>query len=264
MTTNLPILIAITFLRRIESGVSKPLLLNCYNENLVSEYAVKLKTKVNDGIVSLCSELIASKLANILDIDTPEIAVVNLSEEFANSVEDSDVKNEILSNLGLNFGSKIITGNTTWIQGQTITNNILKPAFEIFAYDALIQNPDRTLQKPNFLIYKDSICIIDHEKGFSFVRDLFNRYSPWEVSKLSFLRSHIFYPELKRNKSNLAEYFDSLENKIKRIKEEEIDELFFDIPDEWNNEHLDKIKNHLTEVIKNSDKFIYELKILLA
>ena len=259
---NIPLLNAISYLGIIESGVSRPIKCLCKNEELQSEYAVKLKTKVNDGILSLCSEVIATKLANALNIDTPDIAIINLSEEFANLVEELEISREILANVGINFGSKLISGNTTWIRGQSITRSILQPAFETLMFDAMIQNPDRTLVKPNFLINKNRIYLIDHEKGFSFVRDLFHKHSPWEVSKLSFLKNHIFYPELKKN--NIAEYFDIMEDKLKVITEKEIENIFLNIPEEWNNDHLIKIKNHLLEIFTNSNKFIQELKILLA
>jgi len=264
LNTNIPTVKAITFSGIIESGVSRPLILTCSGENILGEYVVKLKTKADNGILGLSFEVIATRLTQKLEIDTPDIAFVELTEEFANSIKDISIKNEITNNLGLNFGSKFNIGYTTWLRGQSISNNLMLPALNTFMFDAMIQNPDRTYDKPNILIHKDSIILIDHEKGFSFVRALFDKVEPWEVSKLSFLRKHIFYIGLKSKSDDLIQYFDSMEKNIEKLTEDDIDELFVDIPDEWTNDYQPDIKDHLIKIIHNSEKFIYELKILLA
>ena len=264
LNTDIPQIKANAFLGRIDSGVSKPLKLKCNNSDIDIEYDVKLKTKADNGILGLSFEVIGTRLAQKLEIETPDIAFVELTEEFANSIEDIVIKNEIINNLGLNFGSKFNTGSTTWLKGQSITNNIKQAALNTFIFDAMIQNPDRTYIKPNILIHKDKIILIDHEKGFSFVRALFNKLEPWKVSKLSFLRKHIFYSGLKSKSEDLIEYLDSMEKRLEALTENDIDELFLEIPEEWGNEYQTDIKNHLMKIINNSDKFIYELKILLA
>lgn len=264
MNEYVSIIKANTYLRRIESGVSKPLILKCNNRGVECEYVVKLKTKSDNGILGLSFEIIATRLAQKLDIDTPDIAVVEITEEFANSIEKIDIKNEVINNLGLNFESKFNLGNTTWLRGQSITNNIKQPALNTFMFDAMIQNPDRTYDKPNILMRKDNIILIDHEKGFSFVRAILNKLEPWEVSKLSFLRDHIFYSGLKSKSEDLIVYFNSMEKRLDDIKDYEIDELFLEIPEEWGKDYQTDIKDHLMKIINNSDKFIHELKILLA
>ncbi len=73
-------------------------------------------------------------------------------------------------------------------------------ACEIFAFDALIQNPDRRMDKPNILWKGEELYIIDHEKGFSFVYALPASIKPWQVNEISFLEKPFVLSKLKRKR----------------------------------------------------------------
>ena len=47
------------------------------------------------------------------------------------------------ASLGLNFGSAIQTGVMTWPVDKWVPESMWPAAVDIFAFDALIQNPDR-------------------------------------------------------------------------------------------------------------------------
>lgn len=99
---------AVSYLGCFDTGVTKPIKASCVNDigEIEGEYAVKLRTKVNDAETSLFSELIASRIANKIGIQTPSIAFINITSDFAISVEDEIIKEDLLNNIGLHLGQK--------------------------------------------------------------------------------------------------------------------------------------------------------------
>ncbi len=82
------------------------------------------------------------------------------------------VGNRVAKSVGLNFGTKYLTGYRTWPRGQTIPHSLHAAALDLFAFDALIQNPDRGADRPNLLTGNDRILAIDHDSAFSFIHAL--------------------------------------------------------------------------------------------
>ncbi len=182
------------------SGRTQPCLFFCEDENGEprGEYIVKLKAGMESQENGLVAELVASQLATYLDIPTPEAAIINLDPMWAEAVSDGALLQKIKESIGLNFGSKNITcGFDTWPIGKAVPSGLMQAAAEIFAFDAMIQNPDRRADKPNVLWNGDQLYIIDHEMAFSFIYDILPQVKPWEITKLKFMSNHLFFGHLK-------------------------------------------------------------------
>ena len=120
---KIPILIATSYQKTMESGRTKPCLFFCADEdnNTSSEYIVKLKAGIDNGNNGLIAELLASQLAEVLDIPTPEPALIYIDPLFAEAVSDTNLSEKIRSSTGLNYGSRVITGGlVTWPVGKAI------------------------------------------------------------------------------------------------------------------------------------------------
>ena len=257
-----PILSAISLDRELQSGRTKPCIFTCEDNpnGTFAEYVVKLKAGMDSREIGLSYELIASQLAILLDIPTPEPALIEIDPMLSEIISEPGLSAKIRGSSGLNFGSKlIIPGFETWPIGKSIPSNLKILSAEIFAFDALIQNPDRRVEKPNVLWKSDDLYIIDHELGFSFTLDVLPSKQPWKISNLNFLSKHLFYLQLKGQTLNLDRFSGALD----LLTDGAIQSILSSIPGEWQNHHLPKIKNHFDEISQHRNDFIDEIRRVL-
>jgi hypothetical protein len=161
----------------------------------------------------------------------------------------------------LNFGSVYLSGGyKTWPVEKSIPSNLKALATEIFAFDALIQNPDRRSDKPNILWKSDEIFIIDHEMGFSFVYSILQSKEPWKVSEIDFLRKHLFYNKLKGQTLN----FDRFAGVLETLAKDGIESILNMVPEEWKTPKIESIGNHLAAICGHVDAFIDEIRRVLV
>jgi hypothetical protein len=122
------------------------------------------------GAVAFAFEGLASMLAQQLGLLTPEPAAVQITAELAGAIQltDSESARLLTESEGLNFGSKYKAGVPTWGADEPIPSELREPALEVFAFDCLIENPDRRRENPNVLVGSSEIYLIDHEMAFSF------------------------------------------------------------------------------------------------
>lgn len=260
---NVPVYNAISFQRELRTGRTNPCIFICEaaeGEDPV-EYVVKLKAGIESGKTGLSAELIASLLADELDIPTPKPTLIAINPEFPEAIPNPELAAKIRGSIGLNFGSKMITeGYGTWLQGKSIPTGLKALAAEIFVFDAFIQNPDRREDKPNILMKGSELFIIDHELGFSFIYDIVQRRSPWKVSELNFLTKHLFYNKLKGQALN----YDRVIGVIESITHDKVREIIGCVPPEWRGPMLPRIENHLCEIVEHVNEFIDEIRRVLA
>ena len=258
----IPYLNANSYQRRMTSGRTRPCLFFCEDDQgeINGYYVIKLRAGLDNPDVGLFSELMASQLAKFLDIPTPEPAIIIVNPELADIINDPQLKGDIRSSAGHNFGSKVITGGyDTWPIGAAIPLPLKQLACEIFAFDAMIQNPDRKTSNPNILWRGDELYIIDHETGFSFIYDILPQAEPWRISDIAFLREHLFYQSLKQEEINLDRFVGALET----LSEATINSMINNIPDEWNNEHVPQIVNHINGITNHVNEFIDAVRRVL-
>ena len=258
----IPHLHAGSYQRRMTSGRTRPCLFFCENDQgeMNGEYVVKLRAGIDNPDIGLFSELMGSQLAQFLDIQTPEPAIIIVNPELADIINDSQLEGDIRRSAGNNFGSKVITGGyDTWPIGEAIPPSLKQLACEVFAFDAMIQNPDRKTSNPNILWCGDELYIIDHETGFSFIYDILPQPEPWRISNMQFLRDHLFYPKLKEEEINLDRFAGALET----LTEEHINNMIANIPEEWDNIHIPKITDHLNGITNHVNGFIDEVRRIL-
>lgn len=259
---NVPVLSATSLQRILYSGRTKPVVFFCEDETgeKNGEYVVKLKAGMDNKENGLIGELIASQLANVLDIPAPEAAIINLDPLLADVIPDTELSLKIKGSAGSNFGSKVITGGfDTWPVGKSIPPSLKTLAVEIFAFDALIQNPDRRVDKPNILWKGDELYIIDHEMGFSFIYEILPLSDPWQITTLGFMKNHLFYGGLKGQPINLDRFGGALE----LLSDTVMAKITANVPEEWQNNNIQKIENHINEITHHINDFVDEVRRIL-
>lgn len=256
---TIPVLTATSLQKVLLSGRTKPCIFFCEDESgeKSGEYVVKLKAGMESGVNGLAAELIASQLASFLDIPTPEAAIIELDAVIAEVIPDADLALRIRSSSGLNFGSKVITGGfDTWPVSKAIPSNLKTLAAEIFAFDALIQNPDRRADKPNILWKGDELFVIDHEMSLMFAYVIQSNPNPWQISTLRFIKGHLFYNALKGQALNIDRFAGALE----LLTENTVETMLTNVPEEWRSENLAKITTHISEIAHHGNDFVDEVR----
>jgi len=183
------------------NGKTGPALIICQKQNGEEvEVVAKCSAGCEQKEKSLAAEVIGACLAADLGLPILEPFLVELDPDFIASVPDAMHREKMAVSNIVAFGSKHVTGQySAWTNGNLISEAMLPRAVAVFAFDGIIQNPDRREGNPNCLVRGDEIRIIDHELAFAHSLILFWK-APWKVGGLQNLEApgfHIFRAGLK-------------------------------------------------------------------
>jgi hypothetical protein len=255
-------LTAVQFTRFMTSGRTSPALCGCEDASgeASGEYVVKLRGAVRE--TGLLNELVGAELAAHFGLSAPDPALIVLEPELVQLIASTEPSKAdiIKASAGLNFGTQALIGFSTWPVDKQIPEAMRGTAVEIFAFDALIQNPDRRHSNPNLLTKGDAMMIFDHEIAFSFLLDLFPSPTPWNLDRQGYLIDHVFYRRLRSQPTGLERFMA----KLGGLSDAVLGEIFADVPQEWNNENGPKIMQHLCAVREHADEFAEQIRRFLA
>ena len=140
----IPRLTAIQFERFMTSGRTSPALCGCEDQagTMVGEYVVKLRGAIGES--GLLNELFAARLSGHFGLASPEPALIAIDQALVDLVANTQPSQaaRIRGSVGLNFGTKVLTGAPIWPVDKSIPEAMWQAAVDIFAFDARLQNPD--------------------------------------------------------------------------------------------------------------------------
>ncbi len=227
--------LALRFDRRMDVGRTWPLLLGVQRADGREEEVVGKFSKGADiGAGGLVREALCAMLASDLGLPVPEPFLVRVDVAFRDAVRgvNSEVATLLDGSLALGFGSKkLANGFSTWTQGRGIPKSMQIAAAEIFAFDALIQNPDRRPERPNLQVRGETFAIFDHELAL-ITEGLIGWQPPWEIGALHRAGqpdAHVFAAPLKGKGLNL----DRLTGAWEAITDNRLKEYGEALPPEW-------------------------------
>lgn len=265
---NVLTLSATEFIRPLAYGRTQPLLLACESEKGERlEVVVKLRGR-EMGERAQIAELTAAQLADDLGLDVPRAAVVEIPPGFEAIVADPSVAGAILASGGSNFGSVHLgPGFTTWLPDRPPHGVQRDQAATIYAFDALIQNPDRRRANPNLWARSDRLGVYDHELAFSFLSGMLigGAPRPWhladQATQFRFLEGHIFHQVLRGGTVDL----DDFAGRLGSITDERLQEYAAAVPPEWRdgNDFCEQIAEYLSEARQERQKLVSFVKHLL-
>jgi hypothetical protein len=186
---------------------------------------------------------------------------IAIEKAFADTVPDAALRAVIQKSEGLNFGcAKWAPGYTIWPRDKTPSREMKQGLIEVFAFDGLIQNPDRRQTNPNCAFLGNNHIIFDHESAFSLFMSILP-VEPWEAGGLAFLKDHIFFQALRGGNLSL----DRFQGALEAIDEARMDAYIQSVPAEWNGQTTtgEKIKTYLTDCIANFQSIRFQLETLL-
>jgi hypothetical protein len=266
---NILCLTATQFIRPMSIGRNRPLLLGCENASgQTLEIVVKLRGREVSEKTQI-AELVSAMLADDLGIDVPQAAVVDVPAGFELIVADKDAARAVKASVGPNFGSVHLGQSfTTWPPGRTPHGHQRDQAAAIFAFDALIQNPDRTAKNPNLWVRSDRLGVYDHDQAFSFlsVPIIGGVPRPWDTAaqasgSFRFLEQHIFFAPLRGSAFDL----DSFEERLGDLSDPQLGTYADNVPADWRegNSLCEDIVAYLSEARGESSTFVNFMKHLL-
>jgi hypothetical protein len=257
-----PRLEATHFERLMDSGRTAPALCGCVDQSgsAVGEYVIKLRGAIEMGNAGLINELLAARLAEHFGLATPGCAVVTIERELIDLIVErhSSRRAALQGSMGLNFGSKHLVGVGTWPVDKPIPEEDRVTAVEVFAFDALLQNPDRQYNNPNLFVR--DLTLFDHESAFSFLLAVLPSNEPWDVGQQKYLQNHVFFRRLKSKAVELEDFSASLTE----MSDDVIAAIVADVPPEWDNqEWVARIIQHLRAVRDHSAEFADSIRRVL-
>lgn len=221
------------FDRRMTSGKTWPCLLECERSD---GQEVELVAKFSAGCErregGLIAEAIAAMLAADLDLPVPEPFVVKVEDSFIRTLPSSasDVAERIRTSSRLAFGAcKLPPGFVLWPPGRSIPAAVRQQAAEIFAFDCLVQNPDRRTGNPNLLFDGRSFAIFDHELAFM-TTGIIGWQPPWRGGALQAAgQTHVLFAEL----SGRAYDWSRFEGAWEALSDQRLNDYERALPHEW-------------------------------
>ena len=214
------------------SGKTGPFNLECIRGN---DTTIELVAKFSDGCErktgSLVAEAITAMLAADLDLPVPEPFLVNVGTKFVNGIANRVAAARMRASSPVAFGSATLPpGFSVVLAGKPIPARVRQQAAEIFAFDCLVQNPDRRPSNPNLLFDGNHFAIFDHELTFM-TTGIIGWKPPWEAGALQAVNAdrHVLFTELKGRQYDLSR----LEGAWRTISASRIAAYRKALPAEW-------------------------------
>lgn len=263
---ELPLYDAQVFIKELTSGANAPILVRAMEVNSkdMNEVVAKISYSERMNPTAFMREMLALFIAKELELKIPEPIVVNISREFADSIDDPAIHNRVFHSLGHHFGTIYLPNFPVF--AHVLVKKALFPIMQkIFIFDMFIENPDRTFLKPNMLLDQNDIYIFDHEMAFSFIMDAGDKDQNkiWHIGDAHrYLADfHVLFSIIRR--SNFVN--DDFIDKLGSLNDHFWSRAETIIPSEWlDKEIFDKIKNNLFSKIKHLQYYKEEIKRLLS
>lgn len=255
----MPRLTAVSFQRRMSSGRTGALLMQCVSEDGDETRVVSAVVKSGGnaqlgGKRVLFSEALGAQLALYFDLNCPPPAVVAVSTLMAHSVTEADVSEELRRSVGKNFGTLVWPELKVF---QQLSDRDRAMAANVFAFDVLTENTDRQSANPNLFLSGKGLVVLDHEFCCRWDDQLFpGRLGADQRRRMT--SNHALYRWLR----GTAVDFQPFLSKLAGLSDSLIASILMDIPDDWHGSETNRIVGYLSE--KRNDIQGFERTLLEA
>jgi hypothetical protein len=209
----------------------------------------------------LFNEVFGNLLAREMGINTPSPGLAHLSLDFVNATSAALSRYNLHVAPGLAAGSEHFHGGFSNVVVQSLSAGEILQASLIYAFDLLVQNPDRTPLRPNCGSRSGTIMVYDFETAFSFLFLIGDQREPWQVSQHGIAPNHLFFNVLRQRKAEVT--WEPILNRIRHLSSEGLEEMTATLPPDWR-QRCKEIENHIINVRRNLNKFELELQRSLS
>lgn len=263
----IPIYSAVSFVDVInENNTTKPWVVYAKDPSGVTDVLVVKRFTARDmsQLNYVGKEVLALPIAECFELSCLKPLLVDLTDDFLETVPDNLKVNLSSYGAGLKFATKLQRGYNEF-SGALPESYFEEYDIEtIFAFDALIRNTDRRLAKPNILLARKDYLLIDHERSLD-IQHPFAFYQ--EVGKYSFLRQlkHVFFEFLYKKNQDTPVQFDTFKEYLRNLDEGCLDAYIRELESAgFNMEDGLLIREYLCEAKRNCENFTNLLKELLT
>jgi hypothetical protein len=156
---------AIRYVTPLREGGSLPGIVEADD---LGTYVVKFRG-AGQGPKALVAEVISGELGRRLRLPVPELTVAHLDPIVARAEPDEEVQELIKASAGANLGMDFLPGALGY---DPVAHPVeAGPASRIVAFDAFVENVDRSWRNPNLLVWHGAVWMIDHGATLYFHHD---------------------------------------------------------------------------------------------
>ena len=147
---------AIRYVTPLREGGSLP---GVVEADDLGTYVVKFRG-AGQGPRALVAEVISGELGRRLGLPVPELTVVHLDPVVARAEPDEEIQELIKASAGANLGMDFLPGALGYDPVVHPVDAAL--ASRVVAFDAYVENVDRSWRNPNLLMWHGELWLIDH------------------------------------------------------------------------------------------------------
>lgn len=211
-------------------------------------------------------EWFAGQLAKQLALPCAHPLQIRLTPEVVASEPDTFLRTRLQVGPDIVFGS--LNGGAGWFEwsdSMSVSRDNLQLAAEIYLFDTIIQNWDRTVSNPNLLVKGDRLLLIDHGETFVHAtgsdgeQELTPR--PWliggVVNHIGDFETHPLWPKLRpKNRVDFAAAAD----RWKALPEDVFTLIAADVPDCWSKSIASRIAAYMAQAVENVDAIVANIE----
>jgi HipA-like protein len=152
--------LATRYVTPLREGGSLPGLVEADDDGL---YVVKFRG-AGQGPRALVAEWLAGELARTIGLPVPDLVGVEIDPALGDAEPDEEIHDLVGASGGLNLGMDFLPGALAFNPAAATARAVIDPDFaaDVVWLDALVTNPDRSVQNPNLLVWHGRPWLIDH------------------------------------------------------------------------------------------------------
>jgi len=151
------------------------------------QYVMKF-VGAGQGRKALIAELIAGEIARALELNVPEIVIIELDPLIGRSEPNAEIQDLLQASVGLNLGLRYLPNALNF--DPTVDEISPTLASTIVWLDAFVTNVDRTVRNVNMLMQRADLWLIDHGAALYFHHG-WGDYMARSLSPFSMIRDHV-------------------------------------------------------------------------
>jgi len=213
-------------------------------------------------------EWVAARLALQLGLPCAHPVLIQLDPTIVAHVDDPRLQRGLVSGPDILFGSLFVgPGWHEWTDAITLPRDAVQQAAEIYLFDTIIQNWDRSVVQPNLLAKGSRLMMIDHGEAFTeatgseLERDFLA--PPWRLGALQNaagadeLAQHALWLKL-RPKTQVC--FKTAARKWKQLPDDAFTLIAAGVPSCWDGAAARRIAAYLQAAVENIDTVVSNIE----
>jgi hypothetical protein len=222
-----------------------------------------LKPRSRLGCPGSCIELAAARFAHLLGVKVPEAAVIDVRESDVRLL-GSMARDQLLSTVGPNFGSKYLEGLDDLKRPNDVAPRWKDDASSIYGFDVACDNADRTdsaergFVRSNVLLGDDGLWAIDHQYAFAWYVQIPRGGPVWREEMAARARAEHFLRTVVVPRGSSA--WQAMRYRLEAITPEQIANVTANMPAAWLQEGgqqcLSEIETFLRDVVTRSGEVV--------